>query len=454
MIIKSINPASEKLLTSFEGRSKDDIDQALVLSVEAFEQQKALTFAGRAEKMLAAAQILEDENEALALLLTEEMGKTLVAARAEVKKCAWVCRFYAENAEGFLADHAIQTQFSNSYVRFLPLGPILAVMPWNFPFWQVFRFAAPALMAGNTALLKHASSVPQAAMAIEDIFWRAGFPEGAFQTLLIGSDQVAPIIADPRIRALTLTGSEKAGAAVAAQAGAHIKKCVLELGGSDPFIVMPSANLKDAVEQAVKGRIQNNGQSCIAAKRFIIHKDIYSDFRDQFVAAFEALQTGDPMLPETDVGPLATPQIREDLEAQVNASINAGATRLCGAQKIDGPGYFFKPGILENIPQSSPAFSEELFGPVACLFQVGDMEEAIHLSNATRFGLGSALFTQDPREIEQAVNGIEAGATFINAITASDPRLPFGGTKASGYGRELACAGVREFMNFKTVCVQ
>lgn len=454
MILSSINPATEETLTTYEVRSGKQIEAALALAHQTFENQKSLSSWGaRRECMLVTAKILEEEIEKLATLLTLEMGKTIISARAEVEKCAWVCRFYAEHAESFLADRPVVTQYKRAFVRYLPLGPILAVMPWNFPFWQVFRFAAPSLMAGNTILLKHASNVPQTAMAIEDIFWRAGFEEGAFQTLLIGSSQVAPIVADERIRAVTLTGSEKAGAEVAANAGQHIKKCVLELGGSDPFIIMPSADLEEAVAAAVKGRIQNNGQSCIAAKRFIIHEDIYNDVKDLLVTAFENLSVGNPMDEGTDIGPLAMPKIREDLHKQVERSVATGAKRLVGAQKIEEKGYFYRPGLLENIPENAPAYHEELFGPVGVLYKVNNLDEAINLSNVTRFGLGSAIFTQDENEAQRAIKEIDSGATFVNTITASDPRLPFGGVKASGYGRELAEEGIREFTNVKTVAM-
>lgn len=451
MILKSINPATEEVLATFDRRSDADIETALALTETAFLHQRDLSFADRADHMLRAAKILEDEADGFAKLITQEMGKTFVSAQAEVKKCAWGCRFYAECAESFLMGRAIETGSARSCVRYFPIGPLLAVMPWNFPFWQVFRMAAPAMMAGNTVILKHASNVPQCAQAIEDVFWRAGFGEGVFQSLLIGSAQVEKIVADGRIRGVSLTGSEKAGAAVAAVAGAHLKKSVLELGGSDAYIVMPSADLDRAVEQGVRARIQNNGQSCIAAKRFIVHEDIYEAFRSRMIAAFDALKTGDPFAEDTDVGPLATAQIRDDLESQVEQSVAAGAVRLCGARRVDGPGYFYAPGILESLPRDAPAYTEELFGPVALLFRVADIEDAIALANDTRFGLGSAIFSQDDGEIEKAVVGIQAGATFVNLMTASDPRLPFGGVKASGYGRELAEEGIREFTNIKTV---
>ena len=383
--------------------------------------------------------------------MTLEMGKPLKAAVSEAEKCALVCRYYAENAERHLEDLVVETNAKQSYVRFQPLGPVLAVMPWNFPFWQVFRFAAPALMAGNVGLLKHASNVPQCALAIEDIFRRAGFPEGAFQTLLLGSDKVESILKDPRVVAATLTGSEPAGASVASITGKQIKKTVLELGGSDPFIVMPSANLNEAVKTAVKARTINNGQSCIAAKRFIVASEIYDEFERGFVDEMKALRVGDPFETETDIGPLATPQIVKDLEKQVQQAVAEGAKILTGGKRINRPGNFYEPTVLVNIDPSTPVSCEEIFGPVAMLFRVKDIDEAIRLANATPFGLGSAAWTNDTAEQQRFINELEAGSVFINSMVASDPRLPFGGVKHSGYGRELAEFGIREFVNIKTV---
>jgi succinate-semialdehyde dehydrogenase/glutarate-semialdehyde dehydrogenase len=453
MVLKSVNPATGELIESFEPYSDEQVEAALARSLEAFDAMRQSSFEERATKMLSAASILDDERDAWARIATEEMGKTFKAAVAEVDKCAWVCRFYAEHAERFLADEPIETGASRSFVRHLPLGPILAVMPWNFPYWQVFRFAAPALMAGNTGLLKHASNVSRSALAIERVFRQAGFPEGCFQTLLIGSDRVEAVLRDDRVRAATLTGSEAAGQAVGRVAGDEIKPSVLELGGSDPFIVMPSADLDAAVEAAVQGRTINNGQSCIAAKRFIVHRQVYETFRERFVAAIEALEVGDPMLEGTDVGPLATRSIREELDEQVRKSIEHGARRLTGAEPIDGPGNYYRPGVLEDIPEDAPVYSEEVFGPVAMLFRAVDLEHALAIGNATRFGLGSAIWTTDEDEIERAVDGLDAGATFVNAIVASDPRLPFGGVRKSGYGRELARDGIRAFVNRKTISV-
>ncbi len=454
MTLKSVNPATEEVLAAFEPYNDAHIAAAVELSEKAFYSHRQTEMKERAEKLRTVASLLEAELERHALTITREMGKTLASARAEVSKCAWGCRFYADNAAGFLEDQHIKIDEGDAFVRYLPLGPLLAVMPWNFPFWQVFRFAAPALMAGNTVLLKHASNVPLCALAIEDIFRRAGFGEGVFQTLLIGVEQVGRVIADPRIRAVTLTGSEAAGASVASIAGKYIKKTVLELGGSDPFIVMPSADLDKAVEAAVKGRVQNAGQSCIAAKRFIVHRDVYDVFRKKLKVAFENLKVGNPEEEGTDVGPLSSAKARDDMDALVQGSLAKGAERICGAEKMKGTGFFYRPGLLENIPKDSPAYTEELFGPVGVLFSVEDIESAVMLANDTRFGLGSSIFTRDAEDIDRAVNGLEAGATFVNAIVASDPRLPFGGIKASGYGRELAEEGIREFTNIKTVMIK
>lgn len=451
-MIATINPTTGETLKTFEALTSDQIETVITAADAAAISMKAASIAQRQEWLRNAATLLRDRCDDYAALMTLEMGKTLASAKSEVEKCAWVCDYYADKGPAFLSAEAIDTDNAHSAVRYLPIGPVLAVMPWNFPFWQVFRFAAPAIMAGNVGLLKHASNVPQSALAIADIWRRAGVPHGAFQTLLIAGDQVADIVADKRIRAATLTGSEGAGRAVAEVAGKHLKKMVLELGGSDPFIVMPSANIDLAVEKAVTGRTMNNGQSCIAAKRFIVHADIYDVFRDRFAACLDALTVGDPMQADTDIGPLATPDIRDELSKQIEDTLAAGATRVTGAHILSGDGNFFKPGMLENIPENSPAYREELFGPVALMFKVRTLDDAIELGNATRFGLGSAIFTNDNEEMEQAFQRLDAGATFVNTITASDPRLPFGGVKASGYGRELAQNGLREFLNVKT-CV-
>jgi succinate-semialdehyde dehydrogenase/glutarate-semialdehyde dehydrogenase len=385
--------------------------------------------------------------------MTLEMGKILRAALQEVEKCANACRFYAENGAAFLADEPASIKSKRSYVRYQPLGPLLAVMPWNFPLWQVFRFAAPALMAGNVGLLKHASNVPQCALAIEAIFEKAGFPAGAFQALLVGSAEVQAIIEDPRIRAVTLTGSVAAGEHVAATAGRQIKKTVLELGGSDPFIVMPSANLNQAVATAVQARTINNGQSCIAAKRFILHREIADEFEDRFVERMAALQIGDPLDENTDIGPLATEDVAASLQQQVDRTIEMGAKLLLGGKRTNSAGFFFIPTVLTDIPKGSPAHNDELFGPVASIFRAADLHEAIQIANDTPFGLGASAWTNDDNERDQFITGIEAGMVFINGMVASDPAIPFGGIKRSGYGRELSRLGIREFVNAKTVVI-
>lgn len=459
MTIASINPATGETLKTFEALSEQQLEEKLQLAAEAFRIHRQSNFADRAQIMLRVAEILEKERKEFARLMTLEMGKPIKAAVQETEKCAWVCRYYAEHAERHLADEIIETNATKSFVRFQPLGLVLAIMPWNFPFWQVFRFAAPALMAGNVGLLKHASNVPQCALAIEDIIRRAGFPEGAFQTLLIGSDEVQRVLEDPRVAAATLTGSEPAGRSVAGIAGKQIKKTVLELGGSDPFIVMPSADLDTAATTAVKARTINNGQSCIAAKRFIVHTQIYEEFEKRFVEVMKALRVGDPMDEAIDIGPLATEQILKDLEEQVQVTVAAGAKILTGGQKFkaDGElarGNFYEPTVLADIPKDSPAYRDELFGPVASLFRVANIDEAIELANDTPFGLGSAGWTNDESELKRFVDELDAGSVFINGMVASDPRLPFGGVKHSGYGRELGEFGIREFVNIKTVWIK
>ena len=453
MGIASINPATGETLKTFAALTNDQIETKLQLAADTFKTYRHTSFEQRAEMMSKAADILENEKRQLGTIMTAEMGKPLKAAIAEAEKCALVCRYYAENARKHLADQPVETSATKSYVRFQPLGPVLAVMPWNFPFWQVFRFAAPALMAGNVGLLKHASNVPQCALAIEDVLRRAGFPQGAFQTLLIGSEPVEAILNDKRVVAATLTGSEPAGRSVAASAGKQIKKTVLELGGSDPFIVMPSADLDKAVETAVKARTINNGQSCIAAKRFIIAKEIYDEFSVNFVHDMKALKIGDPMQETTDIGPLATPQIVNDLAEQVQKAIDSGARLLTGGHRVDRPGNFYEPTVLDNIDLSTPVSCEEIFGPVAMLFRADNLDEAISIANATSFGLGSAAWTNDTSEQSRFIDELDAGSVFINGMVASDPRLPFGGIKNSGYGRELAEFGIREFVNIKTVWI-
>lgn len=450
MTIASINPATGETIRIFEALTDAEVEAALARSANAARINRARGFPERARRMRKAAEILETRQDELGRLMTMEMGKPLKAAVAEALKCANACRFYAEHAGRYLADELVATEARETFIRYEPLGTILAVMPWNFPFWQVFRFAAPALMAGNVAVLKHASNVPQCALAIEEVFRDAGFTDHEFQTLLIGSEQVERVIADGRVKAVTLTGSEPAGASVASIAAKHIKKAVLELGGSDPFIVMPSASLDDAVSTAVKARNVNNGQSCIAAKRFLIHESVADEFEKRFVAAMEALKVGDPLDESTDIGPLATPQLVDDIEKQVRDSIKAGAKLLTGGKR---DGNFYAPTVLAQIPDDAPAAREETFGPVASLFRVSNIAEAISIANNTIFGLGASVWTTDRAEMDQFIDGIESGQVFINAMVASDPRVPFGGTKHSGYGRELGVYGIREFVNVKTVWI-
>ena len=451
MPISTTNPATGKTLRTFEPFSAQRVENCLDEAARAARTHRRTSFADRAQCMIRAAEILEAEKQKLGALMTLEMGKPLAAAVAEAEKCAAACRYYAANAERFLANQPVRTEEGESWVAFQPMGVVLAIMPWNFPFWQVFRFAAPALMAGNVGILKHSSNVPQCALAIEEIFHRAGFAEGVFQTLLVGSDLVEKIIADPRVAAVTLTGSEGAGRSVAGTAGKHLKKSVLELGGSDPFVVMPSADLDTAVSTAVTARMINNGQSCIAAKRFIVHIDIYERFVKQFVAQVSSIRVGDPMDEKTQLGPLATAAIRDELDIQVRDSVSRGAKLLTGGKRVEGEGYFYAPTVLADIPPDSPAAQEELFGPVASVFRAKDFDEAIALANGTRFGLGASAWTRDKAEQSRFVEEIESGLLFINGMVASDPRLPFGGVKSSGFGRELGEFGIREFVNIKTV---
>jgi succinate-semialdehyde dehydrogenase/glutarate-semialdehyde dehydrogenase len=454
MAIASINPASGELLAEFVPLSSSELDLKLDRAARTFRYFRKLSFAARAECMAKAAEILDSGKRNFAEIMTAEMGKTLVSALAEVEKCAWVCRYYSENAEQQLADETVRTNASQSFMRFQPLGPVLAIMPWNFPFWQVFRFAAPALMAGNVGLLKHAPNVPQCALAIERIFLQAGFPEGAFQTLLIETEQVEQVLDDARVMAATLTGSEAAGQSVAAQAGRNIKKTVLELGGSDPFIVMPTANLEEAISTGVKARTVNNGQSCIAAKRFIIADEIYDAFERGFVQQMRSFKVGDPMDSATDIGPLAMARIRDNLDRQVKAAMDTGARLLTGGNKIEGAGNFYQPTVLADLGRDAKVFRQELFGPVAMLFRACDIEEALQIANDSPFGLASSFWSNDATEIAKAIDELETGQVFVNGMAASDPRLPFGGIKRSGYGRELGSLGIQEFVNIKTVWVR
>jgi len=453
MPIQSLNPADGTLLRSYDALTPDALEARLTLAEAAARTYPLESLEHRTFWMRRLATLLESDLEELAAMMTSEMGKTIVSARAEVKKCALACRYYADNAARMLNEEPVATEHAQSYVRWEPLGVVLAVMPWNFPLWQVFRFLAPALMAGNVGLLKHASNVPQCALAIESLLRRAGFPRGVFQTLLIGANQVEHVLADKRVAAVTVTGSEAAGRAIAAQAGWFIKKTVLELGGSDPFIVMPSANFDDAVINAVKARCVNNGQSCIAAKRFIVHEDIYDRFEEAFVAGMSALQVGDPMDESTDIGPLATRQIVEELLAQVDAATAAGGRVLTGGDRLLGDGNYFAPAVIAGVPRDAAVCQEEIFGPVALLFSTVSLDEAIEIANDTPFGLGASAWTTEPLEQQRFVAELKAGGVFLNTPVASDPRLPFGGIKISGYGRELSAAGMREFMNAKTIVV-
>jgi succinate-semialdehyde dehydrogenase/glutarate-semialdehyde dehydrogenase len=454
MPIATVNPSTGEVVKSFEPLTDAQLEAKLQKAADTFLTYRNVPFAERARMMMKAAVIIDAEKENYAKVMTTEMGKTYRSAVDEAAKCAWVCRYYAENAEKFLADEVVETSAKRSYIHYQPLGPVLAVMPWNFPFWQVLRFAAPALMAGNVGLLKHASIVPQSALLIEEIFQRAGFPEGAFQTLLIGSQKVDKVLGDPRVMAATLTGSEQAGIEVGIGAAKRIKKVVLELGGSDPFIIMSSANLELATSTAVKARIFNNGQSCIAAKRFIVAESIAEKFEHLFAEKMAALKVGDPFDESTELGPLSTPDGLADLDRDVRASVAAGAKVLTGGKPLERPGNFYAPTVLVNIPSGSPAHKEEMFGPVASVFRARDVEDAIRIANDSRFGLGASAWTNDSGERDRFINGLDAGMVFINRMVASDPRIPFGGVKWSGHGRELGALGIREFTNIKTVWIE
>ena len=453
MHLESINPANGQLLRSFDALTPEQLETKLALAEEAARTYPAESLEQRSFWMKRLAGLLESDIEELAALMTAEMGKTIVSARAEVQKCAGACRYYADNAAHMLADESIEAGRSRSFVSWQPLGIVLAVMPWNFPLWQVFRFLAPALMAGNVGLLKHAGNVSQCALVIETLVRRAGFPRGVFQALLLEIRQVEHVLGDSRVAAVTVTGSEAAGRAVAAQAGWLIKKTVLELGGSDPFIVMPSAKLDEAVSAAVRARCINNGQSCIAAKRFIIHDDLYDRFEQAFVAGMEALRVGDPTHEDTDIGPLAMARTIDDLSAQVRAAAAAGGRILTGGERMVGDGNYFEPTVIAHVPRSAPVCREEFFGPVALLFRAASVEEAIEIANDTPFGLGASVWTADEPEQLRFIAGLQSGAVFLNSPVASDVRLPFGGIKRSGYGRELSAVGMREFLNAKTVVV-
>ncbi len=456
MAIATTNPTTGEIEKTFEALTTAQVDERITRAAATAREYRLTSFADRARWMRAAADRLDEQCDDIARVMTTEMGKTIVAARAEVSKSAKGCRFYAVHAESMLADEpadAGAVGASRAYVRYQPLGPVLAVMPWNFPLWQVIRFAAPALMAGNVGLLKHASNVPQTALLLEDTFVAAGFPEGVFQTLLIGSDAVERILRDPRVRAATLTGSTPAGRAIGRIAGEELKPVVLELGGSDPFVVMPSADVERAAQVAVTARVQNNGQSCIAGKRFIVHDDVADAFEAAFVARMLALKVGDPMDESTDVGPLANEQGVLDVEEVMDDAVRLGARVLCGGKRLEQPGWFYPPTVVTDITPEMRIYHEEMFGPVAQLFRVGDAESAIEIANATVFGLGSNIWSTDPAEQARFVDALDAGAVFANGMTTSYPELPFGGVKESGFGRELSSQGIRAFCNVKSVWI-
>lgn len=453
MTFQSINPTHGGLIAEFTEFTEDQVETTLSLAYQTYTTWRITDFPHRTQHMQAAARYLREQKPRLAGLITQEMGKPIVEAEAEIEKCAWNCAYYAEEAPRFLADEYIATSASESFVAYEPIGVVLAVMPWNFPFWQVFRFAAPALMAGNTAVLKHASNVSLCALAIEEVFHAAGFPDGAFQTLLVSSGKVGNIIADRRIAAITLTGSDIAGSAVAGAAGKALKKTVLELGGSDPFIVLADADLDAAVDFAVRARYQNAGQSCIAAKRFIIEESIAESFEQRFAAAVARLQVGDPMQRETQIGPMVRADLCDDIDQQVQKSVQMGARVLVGGERLARPGFYYAPTVLSQVTDTMPVFREETFGPVAAVIRARDAEHAIAIANDSDFGLGGNLWTTDIERGKALARRIESGAVFINGMTSSDPRLPFGGVKRSGYGRELSSFGIREFVNIQTIWI-
>ncbi len=452
--MKTLNPATGEILREYPEHGAAEVERRLAQALVAYKALSRTSFDERGEKLRRAAKALRDGLPAYARLMTEEMGKTIVSAEAEAEKCAWVCEYYAEHAERFLSPERVASDAAESLVRFDPLGPILAVMPWNFPFWQVFRFAAPALMAGNVGLLKHASNVPGCALAIEDIFRRAGFPEGAFSALLIPSSQVEAVIRHPAVQAVTLTGSEPAGRSVAATAGAALKKTVLELGGSDPFLVLADADVPSAASFAAKARAINNGQSCIAAKRFIVEERVAPAFEQALSRAMESLKVGDPMDRATDVGPITREDLLEELHGQVTRAVGQGAKLLTGGRRLAGEGYFYAPTVLAGVEPGMSVFDEETFGPVAAVTRAKDAQDAVRLANLSRFGLGASVWTSDPQRGKALAREIEAGMVFVNGVVKSDPKLPFGGVKASGYGRELGSFGIREFVNIKAVWVR
>lgn len=453
MAIQSINPATEEVLETFQEFSSQQVDSALQQVYDRQKQWRTTSYAERSAGLKALAGVLRSDKARFAGIITTEMGKPIIEAEAEVEKCALNCDYYADNAERFLTPEHADIGVTESYVAFEPLGVVLAIMPWNFPFWQVVRFLAPALMAGNTAVLKHASNVPRAALAIEEAVKRAGLPDGVFRTLLVPGSKVNPLIGDPRVAAITLTGSSEVGEQVASEAGRNLKKQVLELGGSDPFVVLADADLDAAAKMAARARNQNSGQSCIASKRFIVEESVADQFVEKFAAAVKVLSVGDPSVRETNVGPLARPDLRETLVSQVDASLKAGAHAVIGGKVLDGRGYFYSPTVLDGVTLNMPAFREETFGPVAAVVRAKDPDEAVTLANDTEYGLGAALWTSDLERAKLLARRIEAGAVFVNGMVASDPRMPFGGVKRSGYGRELGAFGIREFTNIQTIVI-
>lgn len=453
--MKSINPFTNKLIQSYKNHSDAEAKHIVKEVDQAWQSWKKTSFEERKNLLLKLENQLMEDQEELAGIMTAEMGKVKKEALGEIKKCAWVCRYYAENGAGFLQNETIETEATESYVSYQPIGTVLAVMPWNFPFWQVFRFLAPVLMAGNTGVLKHSSNVAGCSLAIEKLVEKAGFPENVFRSLLIDGKSVKQVIENPKIKAVTLTGSTPAGKSVAQAAGSVLKKAVLELGGSDPYLILPDADLEEAAKLCVAGRLLNAGQSCIAAKRFIVHEKVYDDFRDAFVRQMKAAQFGDPMDEQTNIGPLARYDLRDELHGQVSASVAKGAKILCGGTIPEHEAVFYPPTVLENVSPGMPAYGEELFGPVASLIKVASEEEGIKVANDTVFGLGAGVFTSDINKGKQlAEKGLEAGCVFVNDFVKSDPRLPFGGTKESGFGRELSVFGIREFVNIKTVVIR
>jgi succinate-semialdehyde dehydrogenase/glutarate-semialdehyde dehydrogenase len=454
MSFSVINPATGETVKEVPAWDESQIEAALARAANVSPEWQTRSFDERAKLMHQAAQVLRDNVEEYATTITREMGKLIADARAEIEKCATVCDYYAEHAANFLKDEALESDATNSYVAYLPLGTVLAVMPWNFPFWQVFRFAAPALMAGNTGLLKHASNVPDCALAIEDVFNKAGFPDGVFTSMMIRASQVENVIKDPRVHAVTLTGSEPAGRQVASTAGECLKKSVMELGGSDAYIVLEDADLDEAAHNAVVSRFLNTGQSCIAAKRFIVVDAIAEDFLARFKAGVEALKPGDPMDPESTMGPMARTDLRDELHVQVTDSIAAGAKAVTGCEPIEAPGAFYKPSILDRVEPGMRAYNEELFGPVAIVIRARDEADALRIANDTEFGLGGSVWTKDSARGERVARQVVSGCTFVNGFVKSDPRLPFGGVRRSGYGRELSHHGIHEFVNAKTIWIK